>query len=283
MRAVSGFLPRHIDDLDAAVLGSTRLLRVLEMALAEPFGDELAGIDAESRDQKLPHRFRPLLGKLLVIVGSALGVGMPADQELPVRQSRVDRARPRGVRVSMAAGVSLAELRSNSTSRSTLGSCLRSAFSTAASTETATALDAGSVPVLPAASSGVVCFSTTGACSRTDAACPLSWCPCRGRCCRHRRLFDLSRDRLRLLHLLFLLRLHLGLDRRLRLRRLHGRLLFLRRLQLVDQVLDGLSLGLGLRAPSSSCSDGLSCAIAGMIEIVAAPIAAASTRPTVIA
>jgi hypothetical protein len=48
---------------------------------AVALGDQLLGIDIEVGNQELAHRLGPPLRQLEIVVGAALGVGVPGDQE----------------------------------------------------------------------------------------------------------------------------------------------------------------------------------------------------------
>lgn len=73
----SGFgrnvLVGHVGHLDAAVLGGERILRVLQLLLAEAHGNKLLRVDVEILDQKAGNRLSPLIrqGEVIGIEPSA--------------------------------------------------------------------------------------------------------------------------------------------------------------------------------------------------------------------
>ena len=71
----------HVDHLHAAVLGGERILRVLQLLLAEAHGNKLLRVDVEILDQKAGNRLSPLIRQNEVIGIGALGVGVTGDEE----------------------------------------------------------------------------------------------------------------------------------------------------------------------------------------------------------
>ena len=79
-------LGARVDDLDPAVVAVLRIVRSLQLALAQPEGTQPARIDAIPLDEIAFDRACPLVGQRSVVGLRALCVGMAFDVEGEVRQ-----------------------------------------------------------------------------------------------------------------------------------------------------------------------------------------------------
>jgi len=69
----------HVDDLDAAVFGSERVVGVFQLALAVAGRNQGVGRDVVVVDEEFLDGFRATLREALILVVGALGIGVPAE------------------------------------------------------------------------------------------------------------------------------------------------------------------------------------------------------------
>src|SRR5205807_2731790 len=79
---------RHVDDLNAAVIGAERMIRVLEPGLAVADGHQSTGIDTMLLHEEALDCIRAPLRELLVVGLASFRIRVPGKDEYPVLQLR---------------------------------------------------------------------------------------------------------------------------------------------------------------------------------------------------